>query len=79
MAGAESVITRIDAVEQNLSCPTSVISVTLYTTPGRHADEGAVRAAIAAAVDRKFPGVDAVRVALEHESAGSHSRRGRTN
>jgi hypothetical protein len=79
MAGAESVITRIDAAEQNLSRPTSVISVTLYTTPGRHADEGAVRAAIAAALDRRFPGVDAVRVALEHEPAGSRPRRGRAN
>jgi hypothetical protein len=64
MAGAESVITRIDAVEQNLSRATSVISV---------------RAAIAAALDRRFPGADAVRIALEHEPAGSHPRRGRAN
>ena len=52
---------------------TSTISVTLYATPGRHVDEGAVRAAIVAALDRCFPGVEAVRVRIEQCSDDSPS------
>jgi hypothetical protein len=60
-------MTRIvDAVEHRVGCSTSVISVTLYITPGCYADEGSVRAAMAAVIDRPFPGVNAVRVVVEH-------------
>lgn len=70
MAGPEPI--PIDVEEQIVSRPSSVISVLLYTTPGRHADEGTVRAVIAAALDRTFPGVEAVRVAVEHELVDGH-------
>jgi hypothetical protein len=52
--------------EQVASRPTSVIAVLLYTTPGRHADAGTVRAAIVAALDRSFAGVEAFRVTVDH-------------
>lgn len=61
-----SVTPVVHGDEQLAGCSTSHISVTLYTTPGLHVDEGAIRAAIAAALDRPLPGVDAVRVAVEH-------------
>ncbi len=56
----------VDGDEQLDGCSTSLISVTLYRTPGLHVNEGAIRAMIAAALDRPLPGVDAVRVAVEH-------------
>jgi hypothetical protein len=69
-------LTRPRDDEDLVDCSTSTISVTLYTTPGRHADEGAVRAAIVAALDRTFPGVDAVRVAIEQRSDCPRPRSG---
>ncbi len=68
--GARRVI-RLDGDLSLAGCSTSIISVTLYTTPGRHADEGTVCAAIVAALDRRFSGVDAVRVAIEQQSDGA--------
>lgn len=77
MVGAESVAQIVDAVEQPVSCSTCIISVTLCPTPGRHADEGAVRSAIAVALDRPFPGVDAGRVAVDHQPAKARPFPGR--
>ena len=60
-------ITRInDWNERGSSRPTAVISLALHAVPGRHADEGAVVAAVVAALDRRFPGVDEIRVAVDH-------------
>ena len=68
MAGAEPVTGTAFVAEQDGRRPTSVISVLLYTTPGRHADAGTVRAAIVAALDRRFPGVEAVHVTVDHKT-----------
>jgi len=66
MVGAGRGTRIIDWNERESSCPTAVISLTLHPVPGRHADEGAVVAAVVAALDRRFPGVDAIRVAVDH-------------
>ncbi len=51
--------------DRPIGCAASVISVTVYISPNRHGDLGAVRAAIAAALERPFAGVAAIHLTVQ--------------